>query len=104
VAHIRKVQRHQVLWALVQIAGICLLFAYPVGTIAGVVILSAGLYFSAAPVCSNCGRRVQRSASTCPHCGHAFVDVAQMKSCPHCTGEMSAEATKCRHCGEPLSE
>jgi hypothetical protein len=72
MAHIRKVRRIWAVWTLGQLCGIVLLFFYPFGTVAGLVLIGTGFALSGITVCSYCGDPVAASARKCPHCKETF--------------------------------
>lgn len=58
--------------ALIQLAGVLLLFAFPIGTVAGVILIIIGSQKSKVHQCSECASKVQKEAKLCPHCRTVF--------------------------------
>jgi len=59
--------------ALVQLIGLILLFIFPIGTIAGVILLVVGSRMSRRLLCGNCGNGVTKDSKICPHCSARFA-------------------------------
>jgi len=53
---------------LVALLGFCVIWVFPIGTIAGVLLLWMSSRISYKFVCSNCGNHLERSSRLCPTC------------------------------------
>lgn len=58
--------------SLVQLVGFVALWFFPIGTIAGVVLLMIGSALSKKFRCSECGNNVGKESRLCPHCNAEF--------------------------------
>ncbi len=59
--------------ALVQLVGLVLLFVFPIGTVAGVILLGVGSRLSTKLTCSDCGNRIaDKGVKVCPVCKTSF--------------------------------
>ncbi len=59
--------------ALVQLVGVILLFVFPIGTLAGIVLLIIGHSMSTKLICSECGNQIEgKQVKICPTCQAAF--------------------------------
>lgn len=54
--------------SLVQLLGLILLFFFPIGTILGVILMVSGSSSAKYFICSDCGNRLEKTASICPTC------------------------------------
>ena len=70
--HIRRKAEFIGVGALVQLVGLVLLFFFPLGTIAGVLLLIIGSAMSVKTICSSCGNKVEKTSKLCPTCKASF--------------------------------
>ena len=73
MAHIRKIRKIWSLWILVQLCGLALLFVYPLGTIAGLLLIVTGFALGTTSVCSRCGKQIAADAKKCPYCKESLT-------------------------------
>jgi len=53
---------------LVALLGLCVIWVFPVGTIAGVLLIAVGSAISYKFVCSHCGNPLEKTSKRCPAC------------------------------------
>lgn len=59
--------------ALIQLFGVILLFAVPIGTVIGIVLIVVGTKKTYARKCSECAGKVNEGAKVCQHCRVPFT-------------------------------
>lgn len=59
---------------LVALLGLCFIWFFPVGTIAGVLLIWLGSRMSYKFVCSTCGNSLEASSRLCPACKAVIAD------------------------------
>jgi DNA-directed RNA polymerase subunit RPC12/RpoP len=55
------------------LVGVALLFAIPIGTFVGIILIGAAVSISGKWICSSCGNKISgKEVKICPHCKSAF--------------------------------
>jgi hypothetical protein len=60
--------------SIVQLVGAIALFVFPIGTVAGIILIIIGSNMSQRYTCSECAEKVEKAARRCRHCGAHFED------------------------------
>lgn len=58
---------------LLQCLGLLFLFAFPVGTIIGILLFIASFSISGKTICGNCGNSIEDTANICPTCKQGII-------------------------------
>lgn len=73
-APIRRVSSNTCSGCLLYALGFLLIFAFPVGTIIGVLLIIMGHSISSRNICGNCGNSIEETSRICPVCKSRLYD------------------------------